>query len=99
MSKMIIYLIIAVIVTALAGLFCVCCLFDRSCPPDGLRRNTMKSPYSITEFRLVTAVTIVAALGVAIPVIIAFSYLPTLKLNVSYTTCSIYMSLDFILNG
>lgn len=76
---MIIYLIIAVMVVALAGLFCVCCLFDKSCPPDGLRRNTMKRPYSIVEFRIVTTITMVGAIALVFAVIIAFSYLPTLK--------------------
>ena len=79
MSKMVIYLIIAGLVVGLGGVFGVCCLFDRSCPPDGLRRDAMKRPYSIGEFRVVAAVTMVAAVAVVVAVIIAFSYLPTLK--------------------
>ena len=77
----------------------VCCIFDRSCPPAVFRRDLKKRPYTICQFRVVTALTFILTIGIIIPGFVAFSYIPELNTNMEMTKCSVYLVLDAVING
>lgn len=96
---MTIYIIILSVFIIIFATSAVCCIFDRSCPPSALRRDLKKRPYTICQFRIITALTFLFTVGAIVPGFVAFSYIPELKKNMELTKCSIYIVLDAVLNG
>jgi hypothetical protein len=78
----------------------LCCLFERSCPPcETIRRDLDNDPYSKRETRVCMVFTLFFALGVFVMCMISMSYIPTLRSYSSMASCSIFLSLDTVLNG
>lgn len=78
----------------------VCCLFERSCPPcETIRRDLDNDPYSKRETRVCMVFTLFFAMGVFVVCMISMSYIPNLRNYSSLASCSIFLSLDTVLNG
>lgn len=78
----------------------VCCLFERSCPPcEAIRRDLDNDPYSKRETRVCMVFTIFFAVGVFVVCMIAMSYIPQTRTYSAMASCSIFLSLDTVLNG
>jgi len=73
---MLFYIIILVIFIAIFITAAICCVFDRSCPPQKFRRDLKKRPYTILQFRIIFILTFIFAIGIVIPGFIAFSFIP-----------------------
>lgn len=78
----------------------LCCLFERSCPPcETIRRDLENDLYSKRETRVWMVFTVFFAVGVFVVCMISMSYIPTMRSYSSMASCSIFLSLDTVLNG
>ena len=94
------YIIFGVIYLVFYAGIVLCCLFERSCPPcESLRRDLDNDPYSKRETRVCFVLSLALACGVFILCMIAMSFIPDLKQHSKMASCSIYLSLDTVLNG
>jgi hypothetical protein len=94
------YIIFGVIYLVVYLGIVACCLFERSCPPcESIRRDLDADPYSKRETRVYMVLTLLFASGIFIVCMIAMSFIPDIKKQSSLASCSIYLSLDTVLNG
>lgn len=93
------YLVIIVLFFVFLAMMCICCTFSRSCPPDCLKRDPKKNPYTLWHFRIITILSATFTVGILISGLLALSFIPQLKKDMALSTCGIYVTLDSVLNG
>lgn len=99
-QMMVPYIIFGVIYLFFYLMIVVLCLFERSCPPcESIRRDLDSDPYSKRETRVTTIFILLFAAGIFIVCMIAMSFIPDIKAQSSMASCSIYLTLDTVLNG